>query len=99
MKLPVVTPPTPVPATPKPPQIKKRPQKSTTQRTAKFVFVGEAGAKFRCKIDNKAFASCRAPRTYKNLKPGKHSFRVYVASPNGARLSANRSFSWKILGG
>jgi glucose/arabinose dehydrogenase len=90
-------PPVPQPAAPKPPQIEKRPQKKTTQRTAKFVFSGQAGAKFRCKIDSKSFASCRSPRAYKHLKPGKHTFRVYEASSSGARLSANRAFSWKIL--
>jgi glucose/arabinose dehydrogenase len=89
--------PAPPPATPQPPQIKGRPGKKTTQRTAKFVFSGEAGVRFRCKIDNKSFASCKSPRTYKNLKPGKHTFRVYSATSAGARLSANRVFDWQIV--
>ncbi|HEY1853573.1 MAG TPA: hypothetical protein VGG40_03215 [Solirubrobacterales bacterium] len=89
--------PTPAPATYKPPKIKKRPQKTTTSRTAKFVFQGQAGLRFRCKIDSKKFSSCRSPRTYKNLKPGKHSFRVYGANSAGTRLTKNTTFSWKIV--
>ncbi|MBS1890922.1 MAG: PQQ-dependent sugar dehydrogenase [Actinobacteria bacterium] len=88
--------PTP-PPTYAPPQIKKRPGKTTTQLSAKFVFAGQGGTKFRCKLDGKGFSSCRSPRTYKNLKVGKHSFRVYSADPAGNRLSANRVFTWNIV--
>ncbi|MBS1863423.1 MAG: PQQ-dependent sugar dehydrogenase [Actinobacteria bacterium] len=91
--------PTPAPSPSyKPPQIKKRPAKKTTQRYAKFVFNGQGETKFRCKLDGKAFSSCKSPRTYKHLKPGKHSFRVFAAGPSGTRLSANRVFQWKIVG-
>ncbi|MBS1886752.1 MAG: PQQ-dependent sugar dehydrogenase [Actinobacteria bacterium] len=89
-------PPTP-PATYNPPQIKQRPAKSTTKRYAKFAFTGPGETRFRCKLDGKSFTSCRSPKTYKNLKPGKHSFRVYAADAAGNRLSANRVFSWKIV--
>jgi glucose/arabinose dehydrogenase len=91
------TPNPPAAATPKPPTIKKRPAKSTTQRTAKFVFGGEAGVRFRCKLDGKSFASCRSPRTYKNLKTGKHTFRVYTTDSAGKRLSSARVYQWKIV--
>jgi glucose/arabinose dehydrogenase len=87
----------PPPPTYVPPKIQKRPQKTTTSRTAKFVFEGEPGPSFRCKLDGKKFASCRSPRTYKNLKPGKHSFRVYAVDAAGTRLTANTTFSWKIV--
>jgi hypothetical protein len=87
----------PPPATYTRPQIKKRPGKKTTKRWAKFVFSGQGETKFRCKIDGKGFSSCRSPRTYKHLKVGKHSFRVYAADSAGSRLSANRVFTWHIV--
>jgi hypothetical protein len=81
----------------RPPQIRRRPAKSTTKTVAKFVFSGAGETRFRCKLDGKRFGSCRSPRTYKNLKPGKHSFRVYAVDSGGDRVSANRSFSWTII--
>jgi glucose/arabinose dehydrogenase len=89
--------PPPPPPVYKPPKIQKRPQKKTTSRTAKFVFKGEPGLRYRCKIDNKKFSSCHSPRTYKHLKPGKHGFRVYAADSAGTRLTKNTTFSWKII--
>lgn len=87
--------PTPVP-TYSTPRLNKRPPNKTTSSTAKFVFSGDAGVKFLCKLDSKKFASCKSPRTYKNLKPGKHSFRVYEVDSAGARLTSNRVFQWII---
>lgn len=60
-------------------KITRGPKKSSTVTTAKFTFKAErtAGAKFECKLDKaKKWASCRSPRTYRGLKPGKHRFRV-----------------------
>ncbi|HEY6549636.1 MAG TPA: NosD domain-containing protein [Solirubrobacterales bacterium] len=45
--------------------------------TAKFKFSSdEKGAKFECKLDGKPFKSCKSPKTYKKLTPGKHVFKV-----------------------
>jgi hypothetical protein len=38
---------------------------------------------FLCKLDKKAFATCRSPKTYKNLKPGKHKFQVKARDMTG----------------
>jgi CSLREA domain-containing protein len=55
--------------------IRKAPKAKSTATTAKFAFsADEAGSRFSCKLDNKPFANCRSPRTYKHLKPGKHVF-------------------------
>jgi glucose/arabinose dehydrogenase len=91
--------PTPPPPSPRPPKIKSRPAKSTSKTSAKFVFSGEAGQRFRCKLDNKSFSSCKSPRTYKHLKLGKHSFRVYAVNGSGSRLTKNTTFQWKIVKG
>ena len=75
------------PAVPNPPpstqplptvKITSGPKKSSTATTAKFKFKAEppAGAKFECKLDAAKWAKCTSPKTYKKLKPGKHTFRV-----------------------
>lgn len=59
--------------------------------TVKFKFSSsEKGSKFECKLDKKKFKPCKSPKTYKNLKPGKHVFKVRavkggVADPTPAK--------------
>ena len=67
------------PPTPPAPKVKitKGPKKSSKSTSAKFTFKATpAGAKFQCKLDAAKWSSCRSPRTYKNLKPRRHTFRV-----------------------
>jgi hypothetical protein len=71
--------PPPVTAPTKPKvKILSGPKKSSTATTAKFKFKAEpaAGAKFACKLDGAKWAKCSSPKTYKKLKPGKHTFQV-----------------------
>jgi glucose/arabinose dehydrogenase len=89
------TPPAPVPA-PVKPKIKQRPSKSTKSTTAKFVFAGQTGMRFRCKVDGKSFSSCHSPRTYKHLKVGQHQFRVYAQNSAGERGTAT-VFKWQVV--
>jgi hypothetical protein len=74
---PTVTPsPTPPDTTP-PRTSLRRPKLNHRKRKATFRFAaGESGAKFLCKIDRKKYKPCRSPKVYRNLKPGKHVFRV-----------------------
>ncbi len=44
----------------------------------------EAGSTFLCKLDKKAFAGCRSPKTYKNLTSGKHKFQVKARDAQGS---------------
>ena len=44
----------------------------------------EGGGTFLCKLDKKAFAECKSPKTYKSLKPGKHKFQVKARDPQGS---------------
>jgi hypothetical protein len=65
--------------------IKSGPKSKSTSTTAKFKFSSnEAGSTFQCKLDNKAFAKCSSPKTYKKLKPGKHVFKVKATDAAGA---------------
>ena len=75
----------------------KHPPKTTHSRVAKFSFrASSAGAKFSCKLDGKPKAACKSPKTYKKLKPGKHTFKVW-ASADGKTDATPAKFSWKIL--
>ncbi len=69
-----------------------------TGRTAKFKFFSnEKGAKFECKLDRKKFKSCKSPKTYKKLKPGKHVFKVRAVKGKTVDATpAKRKF--KVLG-
>jgi CSLREA domain-containing protein len=64
--------------------ITKGPKARTTSTTAKFKFkANEAGSTFQCKLDKGKFKSCRSPKTYKKLKPGKHVFKVRATDKAG----------------
>lgn len=86
-------PPAPPPAT----SIRRRPPARTTSTVARFVFGADiAGATFRCKLDRRRKRPCRSPKTYRKLKPGRHTFKVWSISglltdPTPAR------FSWRVL--
>jgi hypothetical protein len=48
---------------------------------AKFRFAGSGGTagaalEFSCKLDRRPWRNCRSPKTYRHLKPGRHTFRV-----------------------
>ena len=44
---------------------------------AKFVFTSEeSGSRFQCRLDRGRFRSCRSPKVYRHLRPGRHVFRV-----------------------
>lgn len=46
-------------------------------RTATFEFVSRSpSAEFECSLDDAPFASCRSPRIYRHMQPGRHLFRV-----------------------
>lgn len=53
---------------------------------AAFWFTGTGGKgtlSYQCKLDNGKYSSCRSPQTFKNLKPGKHIFRVRAKDARG----------------
>lgn len=78
--------------------ITKGPKAQATSTTAKFKFKSnEAGSTFQCKLDKGKFKTCRSPKTYKKLKPGKHVFKVRATDKAGnVGKVAKRKFT--ILG-
>src|SRR5512132_656162 len=64
----------------KPPntRITSAPPTTTSSRSARFKFRStEKGSQFQCKTDwRKGWWTCRSPKTYTPLKPGRHTFEV-----------------------
>lgn len=82
-----------------PPQtlLGKHPPKTTRSTVAKFSFRTRTdGARFRCRLDGKPPASCRSPKTYRKLKPGRHTFKVWAAAA-GLTDPTPAKFSWTVL--
>jgi large repetitive protein len=77
------------------PSIDSHPPNPTDSSTATFVFSGEPGASFKCRIDGAAFGSCTSPTTYTGLADGTQSFDVKARDTAGNESSA-ASYSWLI---
>ncbi len=83
-----------------PPQttITKGPPGRTHKRKAVFKFAStEAGSTFQCKLDRKPWKTCRSPKKYKKLKPGKHVFKVRALDPAGNVDPSPAVRRWKVL--
>ncbi len=95
----VTPPPPPPPPPPTVPETKlgRRPAAKTTRTVGTFTFSASvAGASFRCKLDGKPATACRSPKTYRKLKPGKHTFKVWATA--GVQTDPTPAkFSWKVL--
>ncbi|HET8873150.1 MAG TPA: hypothetical protein VFM83_05645, partial [Gaiellaceae bacterium] len=54
------------------------PPATTSARTARFKFTStERGSQFQCKTDwRKGWWTCRSPKRYSPLRPGRHTFEV-----------------------
>ena len=93
------TPEPPPPPPPAVPQTKlgRHPAARTKKTIATFSFSSTVtGATFHCKLDGKPKTACRSPKSYKKLKPGKHTFKVW-ATAAGHTDPTPAKFSWKIL--
>jgi hypothetical protein len=74
--------------------ITKGPGGKLDRGIARFRFSSsEAGSTFQCRLDRRKPAKCRSPRTYRGLKPGRHTFRVWATDRAGNRSKpAKRAF-------
>ena len=71
------------------------PGKKLADGSARFAFKSsEQGSTFECKLDGKRATRCKSPRTFKRLKLGRHTFRVWAtdAAGNKDATPAKRSF-------
>ena len=84
-----------------PPQTKitKGPGKKLAHGKAKFSFASsEAGSSFQCKLDRKKTASCRSPKTYSGLKPGRHTLSVWATDGAGNKDQSPAKRSFRVPG-
>lgn len=75
--------------------ITKGPGNKLAQAKAKFAFrANEPNSTFTCKLDKQKPKPCVSPKTYKGLKPGRHTFKVWAtdAAGNKAMAPAKRTF-------
>jgi glucose/arabinose dehydrogenase len=89
--------PPPVPSPPRT-RIAKRPSRLTLSTSARFAFsADQPGAGFRCKLDRGPFKPCRSPRTYRNLRPGKHVLAIVAVNSGGVADPTAAVFRWRVL--
>ena len=74
------------------------PKKRTTKRTARFTFSSAALdlARFECKLDARPFRTCTSPKTYRRLKPRKHTFKVRAIDAGGVADPTPATKRWTI---
>lgn len=77
--------------------ITKGPGKKLPQGKAKFSFrSNEPGSHFVCKLDRSKPNPCTSPKTYKALKPGKHTFKVWAIDPAGNKATKPAKRTFKV---
>jgi len=79
-------------------RITRGPAGATKAQQAKFRFAStEPGSRFQCKLDKKAWKSCRSPKTYRGLQLGAHTLRVRAIDTAGNVDPSPAKKQWKIL--
>jgi CSLREA domain-containing protein len=90
------------PANPPPtPQTKiaSGPKGESHNTTAKFAFTSTVkGSTFQCKLDKGKFKTCKSPKKYKGLKPGKHVFQVRAVNSSGKADPTPAKRKFTVLG-
>jgi CSLREA domain-containing protein len=85
----------------RPPRTKvlRQPRRVPEGGVARFTFTSnEAGSRFQCRLDGGKFRPCKSPKKYRDLRSGKHIFRVRAidAAGNVDRTPVKRRF--EVLG-
>ena len=103
-----LAPPSDVPPPPPPPpppadttapntSITSKPKATTRSRNARFAFTStEAGSRFECRIDTKAWKSCSSPKAYAKLARRRHVFTVRAVDAAGNRDATPATWIWRV---
>jgi LPXTG-motif cell wall-anchored protein len=76
--------------------ITKKPSNPSSDKTATFEFTANlAGATFECSLNGAAFAACTSPKTYDNLSPASHTFKVRARAGTVVD-SSPATFTWTV---
>lgn len=78
------------------PTITGSPPNPSASTRADFVFTGESGSTFACKLDAGAVAACTSPKSYvaPAFAPGSHTFRVNATK--GGKTSGDAVYTWTV---
>jgi hypothetical protein len=76
--------------------LRHKPSKRTRDRTPTFRFTADPPARFQCKLDGRAFRSCRSPYTTPRLSLGPHRFQVRARDSDGVDPTP-ASFRFRVL--
>jgi RNA polymerase sigma factor (sigma-70 family) len=82
-----------------PPQttISSHPGISSSDSSPRFTFrSSEAGSRFECRLDGRAWRSCSSPKAYSGLSSGQHVFRVRARDASGNVDRTPASWTWTI---
>jgi hypothetical protein len=80
---------------PEPPTITEGPPNPSNSTHATFAFSGEAGASFRCSLDNQPYSPCSNPVTF-IVGDGSHTLVVKVVDAAGNVSGPSPPFSWIV---
>ena len=69
--------------------------RATHRRVAFSFSAGEPGARFRCRLDRRPFASCRSPRVY-TVGLGPHTLSVFAIDAAGNRDRSPARFAFRV---
>jgi hypothetical protein len=75
----------------------KGPKAKLRKRSATFEFTSEAGASFRCTLDDTALANCASPLKLKRLKRGKHVLSVAAVDAAGNADQTPATWKFKVV--
>lgn len=74
--------------------------KALAKGTAKLRFrSSENGSTFTCKLDRRKASRCKSPKTYRNLKPGRHLFKVWATDAAGNKDPSPAKKAFRIPAG
>ncbi|HTU15958.1 MAG TPA: choice-of-anchor D domain-containing protein [Solirubrobacterales bacterium] len=93
----------PIPPNPPAPKVsfKKKPKKKYVIRTKRLKKVkiafksNQAGSRFQCRLDGRKFTSCKSPKIYKSLKPGRHVIKVRAVKDG--KTGAAKAVKFKVV--
>jgi hypothetical protein len=87
----------PHPASPPDTKIKRKPEKRTARRLAKFTFSSsQPHSTFQCRLGKGRFKPCSSPFK-RRVGQGRHVFRVRAVSQAGLVDPTPAAFRWKVL--
>jgi subtilisin family serine protease len=89
--------PTPPDTVPPNTRLGRVPARTTRARRAVFTFSStEPGSRFECRLDRGRWTGCRAPKAYRNVRPGAHTFRVRAIDAAGNVDATPATRAWRV---